>query len=408
MKGEKAKRNKKILFGIALAENILLLGYFKYTDFFIQNINNIGGFDFALKGVILPIGISFFTFQLIAYIVDCYRGLTKEYSVLNYLLFITFFPQLIVGPIVHHAYITPQFADKDQGKIKRENIILAIFLFSMGCAKKLLLADPLTGFAEEYFLNVNVVGVAAFWKSWFATFSYTISYYFDLSGYADMAIGLGLFFNIKLPPNFNSPYKSRNFAEYWRKWHMTLSKFLSDYIFRSVYKKGRGSFNFYLAVMVTFFVSGFWHGAGYTFICWGLINGIFVVSSHFMERRGWKFPTALAYILTFLGIMGTRILFVSKTFDDALKVFKTMFDFSVFSKNGIAGVWNSLSTFVYGNAFILIVLAVGTGITFFAKNTTQITEGFQPKMRYAVFASIVFAVSLFYMNGVSKFLYFQF
>lgn len=401
-------RNRKMLYFVGLAGNIGLLGYFKYTDFFISNVNMVAGTDFALMRIVLPIGISFFTFQLIAYLVDTYRGLTKDYDVLNYLLFITFFPQLIVGPIVHHKDIVPQFEQQKDFKFNKDNVMLGIFLFSVGCGKKIILADPLTNFAEVYFSNINVHGITEFWQSWFCSLAYTISYYFDLSGYADMAIGLGFFFNVRIPVNFNSPYRSRNFAEYWRKWHMTLSKFLSDYIFRSVYKKGKGSGNFYLAVMVTFFVSGFWHGAGWTFVAWGLLNGIFVVSANFMERRGWKLPAILAHILTILGVVITRVLFVSSTFTDAYTVYKTMLDFSVFKNLSFSGVVNSFGIFVTNNLYVFFILAVSMGIVFFAKNTTQMTEEFKPSRKYAVLAGFAFAASLFFMSGVSKFLYFQF
>ncbi len=408
VKGEYAQRNKKMLLAIGLAENILLLGYFKYTDFFITNVNQLVGTNFALKGIVLPIGISFFTFQLIAYLVDSYRGLTKDYNVLNYLLFITFFPQLIVGPIVHHKDIVPEFEASDHTKFKKENILLAVFLFSIGCGKKLILADPLTDFAEDYFVNVYVSGVQSFWQSWFATISYTISYYFDLSGYADMAIGLGLFFNIRLPVNFNSPYKARNFADYWKRWHMTLSKFLSDYVFRLVYRKGAGSGNYYLAVMFTFFVSGFWHGAGWTFVVWGVINGFFVVCANFMKSKGWKLPLFIPYVLTFLGVMATRVLFVSKTFTDAFTVYKTMLNVSVFSGKSMSAILASLNTFATKNSISLCFLAVGMAVVFFGKSTTQISSEFKPSMRYAVLAGCVLAASFFWMGGVTKFLYFQF
>jgi alginate O-acetyltransferase complex protein AlgI len=406
--GENASRNRKMLLAIGVLENIILLGYFKYTNFFITNINMFTGTDFVMKKIILPIGISFFSFTLIAYLVDSYRGHTKEYGILKFLLFIAFFPHLIVGPIIHHKDIVPQFEAQPIFRFNKENVILAVFLFSIGCGKKLMLADPLTAFAEAYFSNVHVYGVQHFWQSWICTISYTISYYFDLSGYADMAIGLGLLFNIKFPPNFNSPYRARNFADYWRRWHMTLSKFLSDYIFRSVYRKGAGSFNFYLAVMVTFFVSGFWHGAGWTFIVWGLINGIFVVIAHFMERRGWKFPLLTSQILTFLGVMGTRVLFVSNTFSDALRVYKTMFNIKVFFGQSFLEIITSFKDYSSNNLTNLVTLCIGLAICFFAKNTTQISIDFKPTLRYAVLAGFSLAISLFLMGGVSKFLYFQF
>lgn len=403
--GKFAGINRKALFAIGLFENIALLGYFKYTNFFIQNYNLITGQTISFKNILLPIGISFFTFQLIAYLVDCFRGETKEYTIMNYLLFITFFPQLIVGPIVHHKDIVPQFEEGKQNGLSMRNIILGIFIFSIGCAKKTLLADPLTAFAQDFFSNIYIGGL---WKTWTAVFAYTFAYYFDLSGYADMAIGLGLFFNIKLPQNFYSPYKARNFRDYWRRWHMTLSKFLSDYIFRSVYKKGGGSVRFYTAVMITFLVSGFWHGSGWSFVLWGIINGIFVCMAHFMSRRKWAMPFALAWLLTFAGVLGTRVLFVSNTVKNSLFVYKAMFDFSELSGMELSEILHYAGRFAAFNFYTIVVLLVAMGIAFFARNTEQITDNFAPKLRHAIIAGLLLSLSLFQMSGVTEFLYFQF
>ncbi|QSX05219.1 MBOAT family protein [Sedimentibacter sp. zth1] len=388
---------RKIALGISLAENILLLGYFKYTNFFIENYNFFTGSSVLLKNIILPIGISFFTFQLIAYLVDCYRDKVENYSILDFLVFITFFPQLIIGPIVHHKDIVPQVSDKSNKKLNLDNVILGIFIFSVGCAKKTFLADPLTAYASQFFANG---GYGNMLDGWLSSISYTFSYYFDLSGYADMAIGLGYLFNIKLPQNFNSPYKQRNFRDYWRCWHMSLSRFLSDYVFRSVYHKGDGSKKFYFSVMVTFFVSGFWHGSGWTFVLWGIVNGILVCAAHFMARKKWKMPFFLAWCLTFLGVILTRVMFVSPNFTTMINAFKSLVT--------ITGVRSGLVNFVYNNLYTIILLATSAFICFFTKNTSQITEKFSPRLKYAVFAGFLLALSLFHMNSVTKFLYFQF
>lgn len=224
-----------VLFALGIVLNVALLGYYKYPDFFIANFNVIFGKNIALKNIVLPIGISFFTFQLIAYLVDSYRGLTAKYSFLDYLLFITFFPQLIVGPIVHHGEMVPQFEERKNWRVDWNNVAKGVFVFTIGVAKKVLIANPLTANAQSFF-DVAVSEVSAA-SAWWYSIEYTVSYYFDLSGYADMAIGIGLLFNIILPENFNSPYKARNFQDYWQRWHMTLSRFLGAYIFRSVYRK---------------------------------------------------------------------------------------------------------------------------------------------------------------------------
>lgn len=399
------KRNRIFLLLLGLVENLGLLGYFKYANFFIDNYNLVMDSNIVLGKIILPIGISFFTFQLIAYLVDCYRGETKDYSVVDYLLFITFFPQLIVGPIVHHKDMVPQFESEDQSIFNKENFFLGLFIFSLGCGKKVLLADPLTSYAKPFFANVNDL---SFYHSWLASLSYTLSYYFDLSGYADMAIGMGLFFNIKLPENFNSPYKSRNFREYWRRWHMTLSRFLSDYVFRSIYNKGDGSFKFYFALMTTFFVSGFWHGAGWQFILWGIVNGIFVAMAHFMYRRKWALPKGLAWFLTFAGVVATRILFVSKGVSGAIAVYKKMFDFSSFAGLGFKEIIYNLCEFISYNSYTILILIIAMGISFFAKNTKEITEDSSFGYKHAIVIGVLLTISLIQMTIVSDFLYFQF
>lgn len=396
---------RKILLGVGLAGNIGLLGYYKYTDFFIENYNLLTGSDYALKHIVLPIGISFFTFQLIAFLVDSYRGETKQYDIINYLLFITFFPQLIVGPIIHHAEIVPQFEDERNLKLNYDNIARGLFLFAIGCAKKILLADPMTTNAQSFFNSVpDDPGLLL---TWFSAIEYTISYYFDLSGYADMAIGLGLMFNIHIPQNFDSPYKARNFQDYWRRWHITLSRFLSTYIFRSVYKRDCKWRNYYIATMATFFVSGFWHGAGWTFIVWGLVNGFFVCTASWMKRKGWSFPAWLAYPLTALGVILARVLFVSNSFTDAWNVYRGMVNFASLGSGlseALAAVWN----FVKWHKSSGLILVIGIIICWFLPSSKKMTEKFKPSVWTALYAGGLMLICVMQMNKVVQFLYFQF
>jgi len=399
------KIQRKILFAIGLIGNILLLGYYKYANFFVDNYNYFAKDDIVLANIILPIGISFFTFQLIAYIVDSYRGETSEYDILDYLLFITFFPQLIVGPIVHHKEMVSQFEKKENKIINYENICKGLFLFSIGVAKKILLADPLTTDAQSFFGNITA-GLELL-PTWFHSIEYTISYYFDLSGYADMAIGLGLMFNIIIPQNFNSPYKARNFQEYWKRWHMTLSRFLSTYIFRSVYKKGDKWRNYYVATMVTFLVSGFWHGAGWTFVVWGIVNGIFVCIAAWMNRKEIKFPFLIAFLLTALGVVLTRILFVSNTFQDALNVYQGLINFSSLG-NGISAIWTNIVNFILTNKRCGLYLVIGILICWFAPNSNQIMEKFKLSKKTVIIAAALMFISLMNMDKIVQFLYFQF
>lgn len=396
---------RKLLFAIGILANVGLLGYYKYTDFFINNVNAVCGTDIALKHIILPIGISFFTFQLIAFLTDCYQGKAKEYDFINYLLFITFFPQLIVGPIVHHAEMVPQFENKRNAHINFDNISKGIFLFSIGCAKKILLADMLTPDAQSFFDNITPD--VSFLDSWYYSIEYTISYYFDLSGYADMAIGLGLMFNIHIPQNFESPYKARNFQDYWRRWHMTLSRFLGQYIFRNVYRKDCAYRNYYIATMVTFFVSGFWHGAGWTFVVWGLINGIFVCSASWMKRHNIKFPFVLAWMLTAIGVVALRALFVAETFTDALYVYEGMANFhSLFAEGSVITL---IKNFIWTHKRCGMILTIGILISCLGpKNSKQLTEEYSPNLLNWMIAFLLLGLCLINMNKVGVFLYFQF
>lgn len=398
------KGAKKALVTIGVLANVALLGYYKYTDFFLENVNAISGAKFNLMHIALPIGISFFTFQLIAYLIDSYRGLTKSYNIIDYLLFITFFPQLIVGPIVHHSQAVPQFENDENGRINARNLAVGLLVFGIGCAKKILLADPLTTEAQTFW--AALANVPSFWDAWYHAIEYTISYYFDLSGYADMAIGLGLMFNIIIPENFNSPYKARNFQDYWRRWHMTLSNFLSEYIFRSWYDKKRKLHGYYAATMVTFFVSGFWHGAGWTFVVWGLINGALVCAASWMKRKNKSFPAFLAYPLTAIGVVACRVLFVSDGFTDALLMLRGLVNFGTISAF-------SASSFELAS---VITLALGIAICWFMPNTRSIRAKFEAILDrgsmkavpiMAAF-TVLFMISIMYMNKVAMFLYFQF
>ncbi|GIP31569.1 MBOAT family protein [Paenibacillus sp. J2TS4] len=400
---KKSRRSKRILLAVGLAQNLALLGYYKYTNFFIENLNALTGQSLTLKSIVLPLGISFFTFQLIAYLVDCYRGRVEEHSVIDYLVFITFFPQLIVGPIVHHGDIIPQLNQHRQAFFNKADVMLGLYLFSIGCAKKLVLADPLTAYAEAFLADLPGADPLT---GWTAVVSYTLSYYFDLSGYADMAIGLGWLFGIRLPHNFDSPYKARNFREYWQKWHMTLSRFLGDYIFRSIYRKGAGSGRFYSAVLVTFLVSGIWHGAGWHFVLWGLINGIFVCAAHYMTRNKLRLPFLLAWAMTFAGIVGTRILFVSSGAAQSVEVFRKLFNIQEVLD---AADWGMrLASFIAFNLYPILLLIISLGIALFVKNTREMTENFVPSRKHAIWAAFLLVLALFHMTEVSDFLYFQF
>tara|TARA_B100000795_G_C22790382_1_gene436655 strand:+ start:162 stop:1643 length:1482 start_codon:yes stop_codon:yes gene_type:complete len=312
-----------LIFGIVL--NLALLGYFKYADFFIENINI--AFDIRVEPMqlLLPLAISFFTFQQIAYLVDSYRQETKEYGFLNYALFVTFFPQLIAGPIVHHKEMMPQFT-KISNKVKNyRNIALGLFIFSVGLFKKVVIADTFAIWAIQGF---DIATTLNLFEAWATSLSYTFQLYFDFSGYTDMAIGLALLFNIRLPINFNSPYKATNIQDFWKRWHMTLSRFLRDYVYIPLGGNRKGEFRTYNNLMATFVIGGLWHGAGWTFIFWGFLHGLALMVQRFWSKLGFKLWTWLAWLITFNFINIAWIFFRAKEWDDAIKVLGSMFNFS--------------------------------------------------------------------------------
>ena len=390
------KTASKALLIFGIIGNVALLGYFKYTDFFIENFNWALNKDVDLLHLALPLAISYFTFQQIAFLVDNYRGEVKEFSFLNYSLFITFFPQLLMGPIVHHKEMMPQFALKWRSILRWENISLGLFIFAIGLAKKTLIGDPLTDYAQYAFDNAQKLTMI---EAWYASTSYVLSYYFDLSGYADMAIGIAKMFNIDLPKNFNSPYKARNFADYWRRWHMTLSRFLGDYIYKSLGGNKNIVWIIYLNIMITFFVSGFWHGAGWTFVVWGLLNGIFVVMAHMMKKANLEMNFYVAWFLMFIGLIITRTLFVAKDFSDAWYVTKTMFNPMNLKFEGLVYIDPILQSLYLA---IALILALGF------KNSAQIAENFKPNIKYTLYTIVLLATSLFTFSSAKEFLYFQF
>jgi len=307
----------------SIIANLVLLGYFKYANFLIENINTTFNVGYILPPILLPLGISFFTFTQIAYLVDSYRGEVKEYNFLNYALFVTFFPHLIAGPILHHREMMSQFESRWTLAVRYRNILLGLFIFSIGLFKKVIIADTFAIWANAGFdggINFD------FFSAWATSLSYTFQLYFDFSGYCDMAIGASLLFNIWLPINFNSPYKALDIQDFWRRWHMTLSRYLRDYLYIPLGGNRCSTVRCYFNLMVTFVLGGFWHGASWMFIIWGALHGIALVIHRAWSGLGLRMPKALAWLLTFGFINITWIFFRAKTLDDALRIIRGMVD----------------------------------------------------------------------------------
>jgi len=400
---KKVRIHKSSLLTFGIIANLSLLGYFKYTDFFLENLNLLFDGSVSLLHLALPLAISFFTFQQIAYLVDSYRGETSEYDFLNYSLFVTFFPQLIAGPIVHHAEMMPQFSSKWNLVKNYKNIATGLFIFSIGLFKKVVIADSFSVWATTGFDNASVL---TFFEAWATSLSYTFQLYFDFSGYTDMAIGAALLFNIKLPINFNSPYKALDIQDFWRRWHITLSRFLRDYIYIPLGGNRKGNFRTYTNLMGTFILGGIWHGAGWTFVFWGFLHGIALVMHRFWKKLGFTMPKLLAWFITFNFINIAWVFFRAKEWDDAIKVISGMLNY------------NSYVLTYEKYLFEIFFIIIGFVVVLFFKNAMELikflpTKGklyFKPTLQFSIFASLAFVISLYFILTTenSEFLYFNF
>src|SRR4029434_10458885 len=265
-----------LVFGLVL--NLATLGYFKYANFFVDNLNAVAGLDVVLGKVVLPIGISFFTFQKIAFLVDAYRDRVDRLNFIDYALFVTFFPQLIAGPIVHHSEVIRQF--RERAAVSMPTIALGVTIFAIGLAKKVILADTAALYASPRFEAVAAGARPDALAAWGAALAYAAQLYFDFSGYSDMAIGAGLLFGIRLPVNFASPYRAESIIDFWHRWHITLSRFLRDYLYVPLGGNRKGRARRYVNLLITMVLGGFWHGAGWTFVIWGSLHTIYLVANH--------------------------------------------------------------------------------------------------------------------------------
>ena len=403
-----------LIFGIVC--NVALLGYFKYTNFFLENFNGIFESNIPLQHIILPLGISFFTFTQIAFLVDAYRNEVKEYDLMRYMLFVTYFPHLLAGPILHHKEMMPQFANLKNSVVNYRNIAVGLFIFSIGLFKKVIIADTFAVWANAGFDTATTLN---FFEAWATSLSYTFQLYFDFSGYTDMAIGISLMFNIKLPINFNSPYKALNIQDFWRRWHMTLSRFLRDYIYIPLGGNKNGNFRTYVNLMATFVIGGFWHGAGWTFLFWGFLHGLALCIHRVWTKLGFKMWTWLAWFITFNFVNVAWIFFRAKEWDDAIKVLMGMM-----GVNGIvlAEKYNLIFSFLtnYGITFDRVTENIGDGsksliwilfgifFILFFKNSMEKSKKFKINIKTLFITLIYFLSSILSLNQISEFLYFNF
>ena len=312
----------RFLLTLGVLGNIIVIFYFKYYDFFIRNVNKAFGMSFELKHILLPLGISFFTFQQISYLVDSFRGETKDYGFIEYALFVCFFPQLIAGPIVLHNETIPQFRDVSKRKINFESLSHGLYCFAIGLFKKVLIADTFSRAVTWGFGDANAALTSM--ETLIVSLCYTFQIYFDFSGYCDMAIGIGKMFNIEIPQNFNSPYKANSILDFWNRWHMSLTRFLRQYVYYPLGGSKKGTVRTYINVMIVFLVSGIWHGANGTFIVWGVLHGICNCLNRIMKKSWEKMNYVFQWGITFFIVNILWVFFRADYIGQAVQMIKNM------------------------------------------------------------------------------------
>jgi alginate O-acetyltransferase complex protein AlgI len=425
--------------GVAL--NLAVLCYFKYTNFIFDSLNMLTGAPLPFVNIILPLGISFFTFQQIAYLVDVMRGAKVERDIVSYTLFVSFFPHLIAGPLVHHAEMIPQFK---RGRTGRSAVLAArgLAIFAAGLFKKVVIADNLAQFVSPVFAHLDAGGGVATSWAWLATLAYSLQIYFDFSGYSDMAIGLALLFGIRLPVNFRSPYRAISIIEFWRRWHITLSRFLRDYLYIPLGGNRLGEQRRYLNLLVTMLLGGLWHGAGWNFLVWGGLHGVYLCINHLWRAwRGGKghawadslaakgfVAKALSWAVTFFAVVVAWVFFRARTAAGAWQMLGGLFGFdagsSAYASPGVLRLMD-LPVLVGEQRLLLIgggAVALALAIALCLPNVPQLFVyreyrrapekagllRWRPNPAWALLTALALAISLFGMWQRLEFLYFQF
>ncbi|MBE5873360.1 MAG: MBOAT family protein [Lachnospiraceae bacterium] len=340
-------RLRKGIMVSAVLFNFGLLFYFKYLDFTISNINFLTGSSFALQHIALPLGISFYTFQQVSFVVDSYKKEMGRYSLIDYALFVSFFPQLVAGPIVLHSEMIPQFADKSKKKIDFGNMVSGLEYLIIGLSKKVLLADSFGRLSDVGFgavRQLNSLSAVA------VMLAYTLEIYFDFSGYCDMAIGIGKLLNIDIPINFYSPYKACNISQFWKKWHMTLTRFLTTYLYIPLGGNRGKMWRTCLNVMIVFTLSGLWHGANWTFVVWGMLHGLAMVLYRIFRKQADAMPKWLGWLLTFAFVNGAWLFFRA---DNLLQPFKLVY---MMVLGGFGGFTEGIVDSICEKNFLLVIL----------------------------------------------------
>lgn len=402
-------KRKKIIFIIGILFNVCLLGYYKYYNFFIENINIAFDTHFVLKHIILPLGISFFTFQQIAFLISVNKKEQTVPGVVDYLLFITFFPQLVAGPIVFSQDVMYQYQNDKNRFFDINNFSQGLFIFIIGLFKKAVIADTLNIFVSNAFFDPASL---SFGGAWLGSLAYTFQIFFDFSGYSDMAIGLAKMMNINLPVNFYSPYKSKSITEFWKRWHITLGRSLFVLIYIPLGGNRKGLARTCFNLFAVFFVSGLWHGAAWTFIIWGVLHGIVRVFEKLCDKKLDKIPSLIRIMFTFLFVSSAWVLFRAQDMPEALTMLKTMYLPQHISFDGIQHL--AFNTNLSYPSLVNIIFVVGcvliaAMLVFIpSKNSIDLYNEFKPKPVVAVIMAVLFTIATVHFSKVGAFIYFNF
>lgn len=395
-----SRPNSKKWLTVGIAGNLALIGYFKYVDFLLLNVNYILGTKILPVKVVLPLAISFFTFQQIAYLVDKHKDDMERPKLEDYFLFVTFFPQLIAGPIVHFKEVIPQFSVKLSREEYRQKLELGLAMFAIGLFKKLVLADTMAKTADGAFNAIGSGAEVGFFMAFFGLSAYTLQIYLDFSAYSQMAIGIALLFGIRLPDNFREPYLSTNIIDFWRRWHITLSRFLRDYLYIPLGGNRLGETRRSVNLMITMLLGGLWHGAGWNFVIWGGLHGLYLMVNHEFRRRQWSMPKVLGWLVTLVAVMFAWIFFRALSLDHSVAYINQLLnwrEFAVMAKLEYFG----LKQILFGPALPIWLCALWVAIEPWCCR-------FRQSWLYAGLVSTLGFTALLFLGEEKVFVYFNF
>lgn len=423
---EPTRRSARTWLVTGIVFNLSLLGYFKYANFFVDNLNIALGTDWHLGRILLPIGISFYTFTQIAFLVDTWQGRVREYQWVHYGLFVTYFPHLVAGPVLHHSQMMPQFANPSIYRFDAGNFIGGVVIFSLGLLKKVVFADGISPYADAVFGPADAGSPPDTQEAWLGAVAYTLQLYFDFSGYSDMAIGLSWMFNVRLPFNFDSPYRATSISDFWRRWHISLSNFLRDYLYIAMGGNRHGSVRRYVNLGVTMLLGGLWHGASWSFVLWGGLHGVYLMINHAFRaacnantlRQLDHSPVfgAFTWGLTMLAVVIAWVFFRAETLPGALLILNAMAGAAAFDDTGVHGLlWNAGLQASTGTLWCVALGAIAVLAPNSNRIGTQVLEWTRslparavPVGSFAVCLTLMLVLINTARDSVSAFIYFNF